>query len=117
MSRDWLLYLDDLIESAEKIQRFLHGKEFEDFIADEMLFDAVLFNLEVIGEAAKMLPGEAKAAAPEADWSGPARMRDLIAHHYFAVDPSIVWEAAAGHVPQILEHAKRLRERFDASNP
>ena len=46
MSRDWLLYLDDLIESAEKIQRFLAGGKFDEFSSNEMLFDAVLFNLE-----------------------------------------------------------------------
>jgi hypothetical protein len=53
VSRDWLLYLDDLIDSAEKMQRFLKGRAFEGFASDEMLFDAVLFNLEVIGEAVK----------------------------------------------------------------
>ena len=74
MSRDWLLYLDDLIESAEKIERFLKGRSLDAFTADELLFDAVLFNLEVIGEAVKKLPAEAKSAAPEADWTGPARM-------------------------------------------
>jgi uncharacterized protein with HEPN domain len=42
-------------------------------------------------------------------------MRDLIAHHYFAVDPQIVWEAASLHVPKILGHARQLRERFDRS--
>ena len=114
MSRDWLLYLDDLIESAEKIQRFLAGKTREGFVADEILFDGVLFNLQVIGEAVKKLPDDAKASIPDGDWSGPARMRDLIAHHYFAVDSQIVWEAATQHIPRILVHAKVLRERFDA---
>lgn len=82
-------------------------------MADPVLFDAVLFNLQVIGQAAKQLPEEAKASVPEADWSGPARMRDVIAHRYFAVDPGIVWEAASVHVPRILQCAYRLRERFD----
>ena len=113
MSRDWLLYLDDLIDSAEKIQRFVLGRSFQTFSSDEMLFDAVLFNLEVIGEAVKKLPEEAKSSAPDANWTGPARMRDLIAHHYFSVDPQIVWEAATQHIPKILGHAKQLRERFD----
>jgi len=113
VSRDWLLYLDDLIDSAEKIERFLRGRSFDTFGADEMLFDAVLFNLEVIGEAVKKLPGDAKASVPDGDWTGPARMRDLIAHHYFAVDPRIVWEAASLHEPKILGHAMQLRERFD----
>jgi len=113
VSRDWLLYLDDLIDSAEKIQRFVRGRSFQTFSSDEMLFDAVLFNLEVIGEAVKKLPEEAKSSAPDANWTGPARMRDLIAHHYFSVDPQIVWEAATQHIPKILGHAKQLRERFD----
>ena len=71
MSRDWLLYLDDMIDSAEKIQRFLRTATFEMFSADELLFDAVLYNLQVIGEAVKKLPEEAKAMAPAVDWSGP----------------------------------------------
>lgn len=45
MSRDWLLYLDDLIESAEKIRRFLQGRTFETFGTDQMLFDAVLCSI------------------------------------------------------------------------
>jgi len=112
-SRDWLLYLDDLIEGAEKVQRFLAGRSLAEFVADELLFDAVLFNLQVIGEAVKRLPDEAKSQVSGADWTGPARMRDLIAHRYFSIDPQIVWEAATRHVPGILEHAKQLRERFE----
>lgn len=113
MSRDWLLYLDDLIDSAEKIHRFLKGRTFDQFASDEVLFDAVLFNFQVIGEAVKKVPDEARSAVPEAEWSGPARMRDLIAHHYFSIDPQIVWEAATQHVPRLLDHAKQVRERFD----
>ncbi|MFM9970795.1 MAG: DUF86 domain-containing protein [Burkholderiales bacterium] len=113
MLRDWLLYLDDLIESAEKIMKFVRGCTFESFSIDEMLFDAVLFNLEVIGEAVKKFPEEAKAAVPDANWVGPARMRDLIAHHYFTVDRQIVWEAATRHVPKLLADARQLRTRFD----
>ena len=71
MSRDWRLYLDDLIDSAEKITRFLQDRTFDALSSDEMLFDAVLFNLEVIGEAVQKLPEEPKASAPEADWTGP----------------------------------------------
>ena len=114
MSRDWLLYLDDLIESAEKIDRFLRAATLESFRDDDLLFDAVLHNLQVIGESVKKLPDEAKAMSPGVDWSGPARMRDLIAHHYFAVDPQIVWEAATMHLPVLLRGAKNLRSRVEA---
>ena len=53
MSRDWLLYLDDLIASAEKIGWLTSGKQVAQFVADDAAFDAVLFNLQVIGEAIK----------------------------------------------------------------
>jgi uncharacterized protein with HEPN domain len=114
VSRDWLLYLDDLIESAEKIDRFLRAATLETFRDDDLLFDAVLYNLQVIGESVKKLPDAAKAMSPGVDWSGPARMRDLIAHHYFAVDPQIVWEAATMHLPALLRGAKNLRSRVEA---
>lgn len=112
MSRDWLLYVDDIVASAEKIGRLVRGRSFESFVADEAVFDAVLFNLQVIGEAVKNLPEVARAALPEVDWSGPARLRDFIAHHYFSVDAGIVWDAACNHVPNILEAARLLLARF-----
>lgn len=113
MSRDWLLYLDDIIASAEKIGRLVVGRSYETFLADEAVFDAVLFNLQVIGEAAKKLPDVARASLPEIDWSGPARLRDLIAHHYFSVDASIVWDVATNYVPSILSAAQTLLTRFE----
>lgn len=113
MSRDWLLYLDDLIESAEKIGRLIAGRTFDTFTADEAAFDAVLFNLQVIGEAMKRLPEEVRTAMPPETQSAPARLRDLIAHHYFAIDPEIIWQAANEHVPPLLAAAREVRSRAD----
>lgn len=113
MSRSWLLYLDDLIQSAEKIGRLVAGQTYEEFTANEARFDAVLFNLQVIGEAIKRFPEDARAAMPDAVRSGPARLRDLIAHHYFAIDPEIIWEVANKHVADLLLEARAVRERAD----
>lgn len=113
MSRDWLLYVDDIVASAEKIGRLVHGRSFESFVEDEAVFDATLFNLQVIGEAVKNLPEVARASLPDVDWSGPARLRDFIAHHYFSVDSEIVWDASVNHVPKILDAAHALLQRFD----
>lgn len=55
MSRDWRLFLDDMVEAAEKAERYTAGRDFEGFVADEAVVDAVLMNLLVIGEAAKNL--------------------------------------------------------------
>ncbi len=117
MSRDWLLYLDDLIDSAEKIGRFVAGLTFASFRSDEAIFDAVLFNLQIMGEAAKKFPAEACSNFSEDDFSGPARLRDLIAHHYFALDAEIIWEVATTHVPRVLEQARKLLEQVDQRSP
>ena len=85
------------------------GRTVEQFVSDEAAFDAALFNLQVIGEAIKRLPADVLALLPAADRSGPARLRDLIAHHYFALDPEIIWDVATQHVPALLKHASALR--------
>lgn len=113
MSRSWLLYLDDLIESAEKIGRLVTGQTLSTFVSNEAVFDAVLFNLHVIGEAMKRFPEDARTAMPGASGSAPARLRDLIAHHYFALDPEIIWQVATEHVPRLLVEATAVRDRID----
>jgi len=116
VSRDWLLYLGDLIESGEKIERFVRGRTFETFLSDEAIFDAVLFNLQVIGEATKKLPAEARSVLSEAGGSAPARLRDLIAHHYFALDAEIIWEVVTLHVPRTLAQARELLKKTQNDN-
>ena len=56
--RDWRLYADDIVEACGKIRRFIAGMDYDTFAADERTRDAVVRNLEVIGEAAKHLPEE-----------------------------------------------------------
>jgi uncharacterized protein with HEPN domain len=58
MSRDRRLYADDIVEACGKIRRFVQGMSYDAFVTDERTQDAVIRNLEVIGEAAKKLPEE-----------------------------------------------------------
>jgi len=109
VSRNWLLYLDDLIASAQKIATFIQGQTLASFGSNELIVDAVLFNLQIIGESAKKLPESALARIPEASGSGPARLRDLIAHKYFALDLEIIWEVASIRVPKLLAEAIAVR--------
>lgn len=113
MSRSWLLFLDDLIAAAQKIARLTHGRTVEHWCGDEAAFDAVLFNLQVVGESIKQLPDAALTKLSPEHRSGPARLRDLIAHRYFALDPDIVWEVARRHVPALLAEAITLRDEAD----
>lgn len=73
----------------------------------------MLFNLQVIGEAVKALPPAQRAGLPPRHQSGPARLRDLIAHHHFAIDAEIIWDVVTNHVPMLLAAARRLRGEAD----
>ena len=71
------------------------------FEADERTYDAVLRNLELIGEAVKRLPDEARNLCPDIEWRRIAGLRDLLAHSYFGLDPDIIWDIVVVKVPQL----------------
>lgn len=102
MSRDWRLYLEDIERACKKVGRFTQGCDLETFVADERTYDAVLRNLEVIGEAAKRVPDDVRAQMPNVPWRAIAGFRDFVAHVYFAVDDQIVWNAVQQEVPKLL---------------
>lgn len=117
MSRDWTFYLEDILNSASKVLIYTRGMTLEAFRADTMVFDAVIRNLEIIGEAAKHLPDEAKAAMPDIEWAKAAAFRDVIAHHYFGLDIGIVWDIVENKVPEIARSADRLLMRVRGKTP
>ena len=91
MSRDFRLYLDDVLEACEKIRLFVSEMTFEEFSNDVKTIDAVVRNLEIIGEAVKCVPIEMLSSQPQVDWRKIKQFRDIIAHHYFRVDLEVVW--------------------------
>jgi len=104
--RDWRLYADDIVEACGKIRRFVTGMDYDAFVADERTRDAVIRNLEIIGEAAKNLPDEETAKAPQVPWRLVRGMRDVLAHRYFGVSIKVVWDTATTQVDE-LENAVR----------
>jgi len=93
------LLLYDILQSIEKIEDFTRDLSYEELIADEKTKDAILRNLQVIGDATKNLPGEMIAGNPTIDWSGIAGMRDIITHRYFSVDWNLVWISIQEELP------------------
>ena len=110
MSCDWVLYLDDLIASAEKIERYLRNVKADSFTTNEVLFDAVLFNIQVIGEAVKQLPADVRAGAPDVEWQKIAGLRDILIHAYFGVDLDIVWDVVVSKLPDLERRVGALLE-------
>jgi hypothetical protein len=106
LNRDALL-LADMIKACDKVAVYIQeGKEA--FLSDERTQDAVIRNIEIIGEASKQLSAEAKGRAPQEPWKRIGGMRDKLIHHYFGVDLEVVWATAATILPPFRETAASL---------
>ena len=92
MPRDFEVYLEDIRHAAAKIQRYTAGMTRNGLAEDSKTLDAVIRNLEIIGEAAKMIPNSIRIEYPNVEWKKIAGLRDILAHHYFEVDLDIVWD-------------------------
>lgn len=101
MSRDYKLYLDDISECCENVRRYTGGITFEDFSADRKTIDAVVRNLEIIGEAVKNIPDEVLQTQPEIEWKEIARLRDLITHYYFKIKLTVVWDIIQNRLAEL----------------
>ena len=110
MRRDHELYLEDIKEAVRKIINFTDGLSFEEFLKDEKCTDAVIRNLEVIGEAAKNIPPEIKNGYPGVEWRKISDLRNLIAHEYFGIDYEIIWDIVQNKLPDLREIIGRKQE-------
>jgi uncharacterized protein with HEPN domain len=106
------LYLNDIIEAADAISRFLAGVGEADFMSDELRQSAVLQKLIVIGEAAARLPEGFKDRHPQIPWRDIAAFRNIAVHAYFSVDWRIVWETATHDVPDLRRQIASLLENL-----
>lgn len=102
------LYITDMLESSKKIRKFIRGMTFVEFKKDERTLDAVIRNLEVIGEAAYNLPKEFKKKHSDIPWLDISDMRNKLIHEYFGVDNEILWETASKDLPVLMKKLKDL---------
>lgn len=109
------LYLADIVDAADAVERFLEGIGPKEFMGDELRQSAVLQKLIVIGEAAARLPDEFTDRHPDIEWPDIVGLRNIAVHEYFAVDWSIVWVTATQEVPELRDAvAKILDEEYRA---
>ena len=92
MPRDYRMQLGDILTAIAKIRTYVQGMSYDAFQADGKTQDAVVRNLEVIGEAARMLPEEVKARASGVDWRKLIGLRNVLIHEYFGLSLPIIWD-------------------------
>ncbi len=107
-------FLQDILEASKRIQAYTDGHSYEDFRGDEKTQDAVVRNLEVIGEAFKNMPEDYREKHPQIQWKGMAGMRDRLIHFYFGVNLDIVWNVVKNEIGKVADQFEiLLKEEFD----
>ena len=101
-------YLGDIQEAIERIVAYTGSLSYQQFLADIKTQDAVVRNLQVLGEAAKKLSPGLRNTTPHLPWQEMAGMRDKIVHDYFGINYDIVWTVIRQELPAILAEIKKL---------
>ena len=103
-------FLSDIREALRRIAAYVQGMTYEAFVQDTKTQDAVIRNLEIVGEAAKNLSEELRAAYPILPWKSMAGARDRLIHHYFGVNLDIVWQIVTSELRHVASALDAIEE-------
>jgi uncharacterized protein with HEPN domain len=108
MSRDYLLYLEDMQEASRKLLRYTEDLTFNQFAGDERTYDAVIYNLVVLGEAAKQVPPPIREIYPNVQWRKISGLRDIAVHRYFGLDEDVLWDIVNKQIRPLLAQLDQI---------
>ncbi len=109
-NRTFIHFLEDIVESILKIMKYTNSYSFEKFKSDDKTVDAVIRNLEIIGEASNKIPENIREKYSSVPWDEMYRMRNKAIHEYFGVDHEIVWDIVSNYLPENLNQIKEILE-------
>ena len=109
-TRDWRLYVRDMIGFAERAISYIEEMDQEGFLSDNRTYDAVLRNVELIGEAATHIPDDIRDSQPEIEWQSIVGARNQVAHGYLGIDDDVVWDILMNDIPKLIAQLRDLLE-------
>ncbi len=102
------LLLNDIIEAIDRVAQYTEGLSFDAFSKDRKTIDAVVRNLEIIGEAANRMPDEFKEKRSNVEWHKVVGLRHRIVHEYFGIDLQIIWQIINTDLPELRKTLSRI---------
>lgn len=109
MKRDYV-YLTHILECIDTIESYLPNGE-QDYFSSKLIQDAVIRNLEIIGEATKGISQKLRSDHKEIPWKEMAALRDVLIHKYFGVDNEIVWNVVENELPRVKKEIELLKNK------
>lgn len=111
--REWRFYLDDMIKFAERVLNYTVGLDQNDFIENELAYDATLRNLELIGEAATHIPDEIRSTHIQIPWRMVIATRNRLIHGYLGIDNDTLWSIIKDDVTELLPELEALKTQYE----
>ena len=112
MKRDTCLFIDDILENIELIEKSVKKLSKEKFKLNRLIVDATIRRLEIIGEAVKNIPNALRVRYPEIPWKNIAGFRDVIIHGYFGIDLDLVWKIIKEDLIKLKKDIQRVSKEF-----
>lgn len=106
--RKWKFRLRHILEAVDRIRHYTGGRTIDQLSTDQQCLDAVVWNLTVIGEAARHIPESVVTAYPEVPWSQMRGIRNRIVHEYDRLDVEIIWNVTQVELPSLVPILRRI---------
>ncbi len=108
--KDWQILLRDILTAIERIEKYTDKLQYEEFVTNDLVKDAVVRNIEIIGEASNRVPEEFKNQNVEIPWQKLRGIRNRIVHDYFGVDHDIIWQIVSKELTILKENLSHIIE-------
>ena len=107
--------LEHILSAINRVLRYTKDKTYNELIANNMMYYAVVKNIEIMGEAANMLTSDFISSHPETPWKQVKGMRNYIVHEYFQIDDVVVWDVVSNNLPELKNQIQKYIDETDWS--